>query len=301
MQERVLITRRDPKRPYGAKISFQILQSASIGELENVTILLDSGAIATLEPARSASWEGGRRFQVTLEGFRTATDAEYGGVRFAQALLLSAISLNFGLRLNYHTHEPAVVYERFRAAGVSMSGELVTGWTSPIVVEELVKAYNHPLMDRALILSMELFCAAFLEPNERARFVTIVSAFEPLAKQESLGSEVSDFVDSAIAALEQSEGIQGSIRASLKGRLHQLRNESVRQALLRLAGIWFPERDDVRRRIDRAYALRSELLHEGTLLDTDIDIADEITKVSNILRAIFEHASGRSFRVPTEI
>lgn len=121
------------------------------------------------------------------------------------------------------------------------------------------------------------------------------------ARQESLGSEVSAFVDGTIVALEQSEGIQGSIRASLKGRLNQLRNESVRQALLRLAGTWFPQRDDVRRRIDSAYALRSELLHEGALLDPDIDIAAEITQVSNILRAIFEQASGRSFRVPTEV
>ena len=300
-QERALITRRDPKRPYGAKITFQILQSACIGELENVAILLESGAVATLEPARSASWEGGRRFQVRLEGFRTATVAEYEGLRFAQALLLSAISLNFGLLLNYHTQEPAVVFERFRSEGASMWGEGSTGWTPQKVLAELVGACTHPVLDRTLILSMELYCAAFLEPNERARFVTIVSALEPLAKQESLGSEVSTFVEGAVVALEKAEGIQASIRASLKGRLNLLRNESVRQALLRLSRTWFPQREDVRKQIDTAYALRSELLHEGTLLDPDIDIAAETTQISKILRAIFEQASGRTFHVPTEV
>ncbi|MDD5323559.1 MAG: HEPN domain-containing protein [Methylococcales bacterium] len=300
-QERALITRRDPKRPYGAKITFQLLHSASIGELENVTFLLESGTIATIQPARSASWEGCKRFQVTLEGFSTATAAEYEGLRFAQALLLSAISLNFGLRLNYHAQEPAVVFERFRSEGATMWGEGVAGWSQPIALAELVGACTHPVLDRTLILSMELYCAAFLEPNERARFVTVVSALEPLAKQESLGTEVSEFVDGVVFALEKAEGIQDGIRSSLNGRLKQLRVESVRQALFRLSNTWFPQRVDVRHRIDRAYALRSELLHEGTLLDPDIDIATETAQIANILRAIYEQASGRSFRVPTEV
>lgn len=297
-QERALITRQDPKRPYGAKITFQLLHSATIGELENVTLLLESGAIATIQPARSSSWEGGKRFQAALVGFPTATTAEYEGVRFAQALLLSAISLNFGLRLNYFAQVPAVVFERFRSEGATMGGEAVAGWSQSVVLAELVGAYTHPVKDRTLILSMELYCAAFLEPNERARFVTIVSALEPLAKQESLGAGVSDFVDGAVAALAKAEGIQVGIHDSLRGRLNQLRLESVRQALLRLSNAWFPKRLDVRQRIERAYALRSELLHEGTLLDPDIDVSTETAYISNILRAIYEQAFGRAFRVP---
>jgi hypothetical protein len=182
-----------------------------------------------------------------------------------------------------------------------MWAEAVVGWPQPIVLAELVGACTLPVMDRTIILSMELYCAAFLEPNERARFVTVVSALEPLAKQENLGTGVSDFVNGVVIALEKAEGIQDGIRASLKGRLEQLRQESVRQALLRLSNTWFPQRVDVRQRIDRAYALRSELLHEGTLLDPDIDIATETTHISNILRAIYEQASGRSFRAPTGV
>ncbi|MFZ4702464.1 MAG: hypothetical protein ACOYMG_20665 [Candidatus Methylumidiphilus sp.] len=300
-QERALITRQNPKRPYGAKVTFQILHSYIIGELENVTLLLKSGAIATIKPTRSLSWEGGKRYQVTLEGFRTATDAENEGLRLAQALLLSAISLNFGLQLNYHTQEPAVVFERFREGGCSVWAEGVSGFPQPIVVAEIVDACSHSVLDRTLILSMELYCAALLEPNERTRFVTVVSALEPLAKKMSLGPEVSSFVDEAILVLAKVEGIQNSIRDSLKGRLDELRQESVRQALFRLSDQWFPDRRDVRRQIEIAYGLRSKLLHEGKFLDSDIDIVGEITKISNILRAIYEQASGRSFRVPTNV
>lgn len=122
-RERALITRQGGKRPYGAKLIFQITHAASIGDLENVSVLLPSGAIAVIQPAQSASWEGGRKFQVTLDGFATATEAEASGQRLTQSILLLATSLNFGLRLCYHGRLPAMVYERYRAEGMSMFGE----------------------------------------------------------------------------------------------------------------------------------------------------------------------------------
>lgn len=300
-RERALITKRDNKRPYGAKVTFQILHSESIGGLENVTLFLESGAIATVRPAASASWEGGRRYQVTIEGYGTATSAEQEGLRFAQAMLIAAISLNFGLRLNYHAQEPAVVFERFRSDGATMSAEGVVGWTQSTVLSEILDSCKYAVLDRTLILSMELYCAAFLELNERARFVTVVSALEPLAKQQDLGQEVSKFVDGAILSLKAATGIDESLHNSLRGRLNQLRQESVRQALLRLSTVWFPERSDVRQLIDHAYALRSQLLHEGALHNSDIDMGAETGRISNVLRSIYEKATGRSFRFPVNV
>jgi len=186
--------------------------------------------------------------------------------------------------------EPAI------EAQVTVWGEAVVGGSQERVLEEIVSAYAHRVLDRTLILSMELYCAALLEPNERVRFITVVSALEPLVKQENLGAEVSAFVEKVVAVLESSEEIQASLRASLRGRVNQLRQESVRHALFRLSNTWFPQREDVLERIDRAYSLRSELLHEGTLLDPDTDMAAETTQISKILRAIYERASGRTFQ-----
>jgi hypothetical protein len=145
---------------------------------------------------------------------------------------------------------------------------------------------------------MELYCAARLEASERARFITVVSALEPLAKQESLGPAVSSFVDSSLAILEEATGIENALVASLRGRLAELRKESVGQALRRLCLSWFPQRDDILKRIRHAYSIRSELVHEGKLLDPDVDLAIETTEISKILRSIYEQASGRSFRIP---
>lgn len=295
-QERALITRRDPKRPYGSKVTFQILHSHSIGGLENVTVLLDSGAIATIQPARGPSWEGGRRFLIKLEGFPTAAVAETEGLSLAQALLLSAISLNFGLRLLYHGREPALVFERFRSEGATAWGEGTVGWPASIVLTELADTYSCDLLDRRLILSMELYCAALLASNERTRFVTAVSALEPLAQQQSLGSAVSSYVDKALAVLNSATGIDQKVRASLCGRINQLRQESVRQALFRLAVSLLPGHTQIQEQIDRAYSLRSELLHEGTIADPDIDLTAEMNKIASVLRTVYELASGRPLR-----
>jgi Apea-like HEPN len=143
---------------------------------------------------------------------------------------------------------------------------------------------------------MELYCAALLEPNERTRFVTAVSALEPLAQQQSLGSAVHSYVDEALAVLNGATDIDQRIRASLYGRINQLRQESVRQALFRLAGSWFPHDTTIQKQIDHAYSLRSELLHEGTFADPDIDLTSEMNKIATVLRTLYERASGRPLR-----
>lgn len=302
-KERKLITLNGQKRPYGAKITFQIQHTFCFGDLINVTLLLDSGAIATITPDRSASWEGNTRLQVSLEGFATATKAESEGTRFAQALLFSAVSLNIGLRLNYHSQEPAIVFERFPSTGLGLTvyGEGVSGWSQQVVLNEIIGAYNNSLIDNSFILSMELYCAALLEPYGNARFITLVSALEPIAKQEDLGSSVSSFVDSALMVLSEAKDIETSLIDSLKGRVNLLRKESIRQALKRLSNSWFPNRKDVWQVIDRAYALRSELLHEGKLNDPDIDLFNETILISNILRAIYEKALDRKLHVSAPV
>src|SRR4030042_4986304 len=139
--ERSKIVSRPEKRPYGTKLVFQVLSKGFLGNLEHVTILLDDGAYVTLAPERQASWEGGQRFSLTLEGFPTRSQAEEHGRRLVQGLLWTSISLNFGVRLNYQTHEPTTVYNRLRSPGLSMFGDGLRSFPPGRVIDRLQAAY----------------------------------------------------------------------------------------------------------------------------------------------------------------
>ena len=289
-EERRLVLARDERRKYGARLTFQVQRPEYIGGLENVTLLVDDGTLATIEPGRVLSWEGGQRYHIEVVGFPTAGDAEEAGMRTAQSLLLTAVSLNFGLRLNYHSHEPPTVFDRTASTGMSAWGEGFGSWPQEVVLKELTQALAVPLRDRRLLLSMELFVAAALESNDRAKFVMAVSALEPLAAQQELGPEVAAAIDDLAGRLAENSAISDDLKSSLRGRLLLLKRESIRQALKRLCATWLPDDPDAWRGLDRAYALRSELLHEGRPNDLDILLSEETRAVSSLLRRIYQQA-----------
>ena len=296
--ERQLVLAKDHRRKYGARLTFQVRRSAYIGELERVTLLLPDGSLAIIQPDEAFDFEveGGKSYDIKIEGFPTASEAEAAGMQMAQALLLCAVSLDFGLRLSYQSHEAPTVFDRTVSAGMFGFATGYTSWPQEVVLSELWKAVDTPLKDRRVLLSLELFASAALESNDRARFVMAVSALEPLAVQESLGPEVAEAVDALALDLSRRTGIAPALKDSLQGRLLQLKRESVRQALKRHCCRWFPDSADAWKSLDYAYGLRSELLHEGRPSDLDILLAEQTRTVSNYLRAIYEQEFGLSFR-----
>ena len=299
--ERQLILAKDHRRKYGVRLLFHVQGPESIGDLENVTLLLPDGVLATIRPTHDRDWEGGKKYEIDVVGFPKASEAEEAGMQVAQALLVCAVSLNFGLRLSYVSHEPPSVYDRTASSGVRVSARLSSHWAQGVVLEEFERAYMAPPRDRRLLLSMELFAAASLESNDRARFVMAVSALEPLAEQVDLGPEVSAVVDALCTTLNSHESVPDHLRDSLKGRLLQLKRESVRQALKRLCGRWFQEDASAWTVLDRAYCLRSDLLHEGRPTDLDILLVQETENVSSYLRRIYQHEYGHPFKYPVTV
>jgi hypothetical protein len=291
--ERSKIVYRPEKRRYGTKIVFQVLEKGFLGNLEYVTILLDDGTYVTLSPERQASWEGGQRFSLTLDGFPTASLAEEHGRRLVRGLLWTSISLDFGVRLNYNTHEPTTIYDRLRPPGLSMWGEGKTCFPESWVIDRLQAGYMLPgQIDRTLLLSMEIFSAAHLETSDRTIFLSAVSALEPLAKAIPLGSAVDTYVDECLTQLKSNEDIDPQLSQSIRGRLNELRKESIRQALKRLIRSKLPEDTSAPVIIDQAYSLRSQLIHSGTPDDLDIDFSTETQKVSLVVRKLYAKELG---------
>jgi hypothetical protein len=287
-EERAIIIGQPNKRPYGSRVRIHVQTSATLGYAEQVCISLPTGAFLTIEPANTAPWEGGKKFDVTLEGFPTAASAEVAGRRLVQALLWTAITTNASLRLEYLSYAPASVFERTRSSGVKCEAYGEVGQPPIVVFGELHNAYTSlPEPDEKLLLSMEIFCAAGLELSQRAVFLAVVSALEPLARGTSLGEEVDTFIGECLTQLRASTGIPLALKASLEGRLQQLRNESIRQALGRLAVETLPANEDAAKAIDDAYALRSQIIHRGVPADLDVDLERETREISTIIRAIY--------------
>jgi len=265
--------------------------------MERVAILLDSGTVASLAPARQTSWEGGRRFEFRLEGFATAAAAEAQGRQLSQAILWMAISLNYGLRLSYRTQEPAAVFERLRSSGASVWGEGSVFWNPQVVLQQLIAGFAAPIPDTQTLLSMEIFASSSLEASDRAAFLTAVSALEPLAEEKALGQAVDAFVDGCLLSLRAAPSIDQH-RASLEGRLNQLRRESIRQALRHFISTRLPDHPTAPDVADSAYGLRSELIHNGRLSDYDVDLAAETREISNLLRLIYARSLALSLHAP---
>jgi hypothetical protein len=235
-----------------------------------------------------------------VEGFATAAEAEGAGMKAAQALLLTALDLDFGVRLTYTNHHPSTVYDRTVSTGDAMAALGTTSWQETIVIEKLADNFQTGLRGRRLTMSMELLASSYMEANDRAKFIMAVSALEPLAEAQDLGLEVKAFVARALLELRADSSVPAHLRSSIEGRINQLRTESVRQSLLRLCDRWFPGDRETAKYLDYVYGLRSELLHDGAIADQDILLSTEIAKVQRRVRGIYEQEYGRKFRVTTE-
>ena len=305
-EERLIILSGDARRKYSARILFAVERSSYMGEIDQVTMLLANGKNATLtRRERGSCGELNAQYFIDIEGFSTAAEAERAGMIIAQSVLISAVSLNFGLRLLYETHEPPSVRDRTssRGGGLSLGASLTSygGWSSEAITSELIDTMKYEMRDRRTILALELYTSASLEYNSRARFLTAVSAFEPLAYQKDLGPEVETFVTKVCKDLDLDRSIPEELRPSLKGRISQLKRESVRQALLRLCSKWFPGDSQAKNSIESVYQLRSEILHEGRPADLDVDLDYEYKTAASYLRRIFQLEFQRALRVPSVV
>lgn len=295
--ERQVILQQPAKRPYGARLRIHVQSEAALGGSEDVCVPLPSGAFMTIEQMSKAPWEGGRKYKATLEGFPTAAAAEAAGRRLVQAFLWTAVSTDVPLRLEYSTYEAAAVFERQRSSGMSFQAYATSSFAALFVLGELHDAYaGLPEPDQKLLLSMEIFCAARLESSQRATFLLLVSALEPLAQEMQLGSAVTSFIQECADRLVNSSEIPAELKNSVRGRLFQLRSESIRQALRRVVQAELPENAEAADLVDHAYALRSQLVHTGLPADLDTDLEQESRNVARLIRTLYAKRLGRDLK-----
>ncbi|MEG4239370.1 HEPN domain-containing protein [Microcoleus sp. Pol14C6] len=234
-----------------------------------------------------------------MEGFATAAEAEQKGLKLSLALLWEAVSRKHPLRLDYHTPRPCMVYDRIQesGSGCMTSASLTVAMDSSRMVELVKEIFSANIdVDEKLLVSMELFASARLETTERARFVGQVSSLEPLAQSEAYDNpELKELVESFVAQLNKTTSIPKNIKSSVQGRINELKNESISQAIKRLVKDNFPENPDAVSTVEEAYKIRSKILHEGAF---DADLAQKSNEIEDIIRQIYSCRLNSNLFVP---
>jgi len=295
---RNLISRNPSRRPYGATVGVLLGSSNRFGFEGETCLLVQDDLIVRLIPrVRKEGEFEVQGFSAVVEGFSTAAEAEQAGLKMALSILWTSVSMECPVRLEYHTPLPSIVYDRTRSRGLTLSGTAHAILTTParaiVDILDQVFSSNTPINPK-LLVSMELFAGARLETTERARFIGLVSALEPLAEQRSLDPNVKRFIRETIKSLGNRSDINDDLYPSLKGRLNELVRESVTQAILRLVKNHLRGDSYAIERIKEAYSIRSKILHEGS---TDADLNQKSAEIQGIIRRIYASFIGRDLRV----
>lgn len=299
--ERETIQTRPERRPYGSRVGFTFGPSTQFEIAGEVSLLAHEQLLVRVVPKQSAHPQleaKSQHFDARVEAFATAGEAERAGLRFAQALLWAAISMRAPMRLEYRTPLPCEVYDRNRGGGIGFEGvaHVLVRNGPGILVEQLRPVFERDEeIDRRLLLSMELFAAARLEVTERARFIGLVSALEPLADAKQYDEPVLSFVREASELLAKTEGIAERDRNSLRGRLQFMRQESISRALTRLVEETLPGDDRVLEIVDDGYNVRSTILHSGS---TEANLGEKSAEVEDALRKLYAARLGRPLFTP---
>lgn len=285
--ERHIIESSPNRRPYGAKLTLLLEEHTNFNISGECTCLVTPEIHLRIKPKnlRHVNENG---WDIFAEGFSTAGEAEEVGLKVARGFLWTAIQGGCSARLIYHTPLPCGVYDRTQSKGtvLSLSGTATLNKGIANIVgplDNVISSNNK--VDSRLLVALEIFAAARLQTTERARFVGIVSAIEPIAVQRK-------YEDDKLAALlanfkEQlnSSDLDQSLITSLCGRIDQLRRESVSRAIECLVRDSLPDDAEALATIKDAYSLRSKILHEGS---TDADLQEKSREAEEIIRKIFE-------------
>jgi hypothetical protein len=285
---RMIILNSANRRPYGAKMTLIVEDYVGIKVDGECSLLVTPEIVLTLQPKEQRPYKPGSFWEIKVEGFSTAGEAERVGLKVALGFLWSVVKNNHSARLVYNTPLPCSVYDRTSTKGVSLFGH------ATLSVHRVLRTIVEPLdyiltssseVDQRLLVAVELLTSAKLETTERSKFVGIVSALEPLALQEKYkNSELESLISSFKTQIESST-LDAPIKQSLKGRIDQLRVESVSRAIRRLVKEKLPGDKESLDIVEEAYGLRSEILHNGI---TDADLSLKRENIERVVKMLIE-------------
>ena len=290
MPSRLEISAKPRVYGWAAMVDFTVNSVGGFKELGQgkTSLLWSRDLILTLEPRKihpDLEGAGAKGFRMTVEATDTASDAEKLGLRLAYAILAVAIDRSWGVSLSWPDQPlPCRVIDRTASKGLTAQG--FGSVTSHADTQSFVAAIDTAFENEVpykVLLSMELCASSRSENDNRAKLIMLVSAFEALATQNDLSTELESLIvrlkdDVTTAKLDQ------SLESSLLGQIDNLRRESVSRAIQRfMKEMGFDDRET--KFVGSAYSARSKVVHEGRRVP---ELDAMVNQLDHILRQIYE-------------
>ena len=288
-QERLVIANSPKRRPYAARFSLVLEKTIKFQIDGECTFLVDRNIIVRVKPAtEDATNRDQQTWDISIEGFTTAGQAESEGLRIVLGFLWAAVKGHYAVRLSYKTPLPCEVYLRTEGHGVRLFGQAtltISKGIGNIVGPVNAIAKSDAQIDSKLLLAMELFTSARLETTERSKYLGLISSLEPLAIQGKYGNaQLEQLIREALETLNKIE-LDTEAKASIRGRIEGLRQESISSSIKNLVRTLLPEDTDAIEIIEDAYRIRSKMLHEGS---TDADLKEKGQQVEDVIRKVIQ-------------
>ncbi len=171
----------------------------------------------------------------------------------------------------------------------------------PSFLEQLAEGLTLPrpdqiAADERLSLSIDLYAASLWETSQKARVVGLATALEALIEPEPVNQAALEKLDELLEVFDSSRDRPAEDEERrraldrMRSRLAELKEESISEKLRKLAATHSSALgetvEDARRNMVLAYRVRSTLLHEGHV--TDSDIASAAAWLNKSVPAILE-------------
>lgn len=303
-----LVPLPETTHPYAVRVSLQLGSNVEL-DLSEDEIRLPFAEASTVRIAKEVANPREqavfiKRITVDLEAFSSACEAERAGKILVVSILWVASSKRVTMAFEKWTGDyPFAVLDRTRSSDISVRAEgRVHSTVKPAEFSTIAGEAFKLGKDFGphVLTSMEFYASARMESSERARFIGLMTALEALSVQHDYGDELAGVLDELASQLEASPLLAGTEKAALKsslsGRLKQLRQESVRQAIQRTVKDYVDDRDTVKF-IDEAYGVRSKILHEGTRAP---ELYALTHRVEDVMRQIYSAMLGLPLDRPTQ-
>lgn len=179
---------------------------------------------------------------------------------------------------------------------------LVYGSVTPTVArsferfeKSFARAYTASSVSPRLELALQLYARSHFETSVRTRFLSLISAVEAIAVQQTRSEKVSELVDE-LTKLVQAAEVEPCDRKAMLSSVARLEYESIGQACRRvvkshLTNAVYGEKEAVQF-FKRCYDVRSNLLHEGDVPDSTQVLRGLVDKLDRLVADLLVAEAG---------